>query len=186
MIENTGKSGSCEGFDPAWLWDHSFKTGYAARRIAQLPMVKDQLEADPEDAYTCGLLHDIGKVVMLDADSERFGQAVQKSRDEEISLAVCEDEVFGFTHADVGGLLTQRWKLAPHVVEAVTYHHATGAEINLALVVAAANALAHQAASTDGGYTGDLTDGKAFDTLGISMSPADEIREETREQTLDA
>ena len=110
-----------DGFDADWLWDHSFKTAIACRLLAEQTAIAENFSK--EDAYTCGLIHDIGKLILLDSQNERFVEALQLSRDADIPLAKAEGEVFGFNHAHVGGLLANRWKLAPTVQAAVMYHH---------------------------------------------------------------
>jgi len=159
------------GFDPEWLWDHSFKTAVACRLLAEQSPAASALPKD--DAYTCGLIHDIGKLILVDAQTERFAEALQHSAAGKVPLAKAEGEVFGFNHAHVGGLLAQRWKLPEKVQAAVTYHHSPATNAvnwTRGFVVKAANTIAHRAAVAAGRpsrYLADLTDDDSLLALGL-------------------
>jgi HD-like signal output (HDOD) protein len=108
-------------FDPAAFWKHAVFTGVAARAIAaQAPPFADM---HPEDAYIAGLLHDIGKIILIEKCTPRYlamlGNAVQQGRPE----AEVEREDFGFTHADVGSVLAIKWSLPEDLAIAIRYHH---------------------------------------------------------------
>jgi putative nucleotidyltransferase with HDIG domain len=163
-------------FDPTWLWDHSFKTAVACRLLAERTPIGNGLHKD--DAYTCGLFHDIGRMILLDAQAERFATALQLSQTRAIPLARAEGEVFGFNHAHVGGLLARRWKLGEAVQAAVTYHHSPAANPEdwaRGFLVKAANTLAHRAATRSGGYRGDLCDDDTLQALNLSAQQIAEI-----------
>jgi HD-like signal output (HDOD) protein len=166
-----------EGFDVAWFWDHSFKTAVACRMLAQLSPAAHGLTK--EDAYTCGLIHDIGKLILIDSHAIRFGEALSLSNKTQMPLAKAETEVFGFNHAHVGGLLAGRWKFGAAVQAAVTWHHDAAANADeraLGLLLMAANTIAHQAAgATNGGYRGDTCDDQAMQALGLTEAQRAEI-----------
>jgi HD-like signal output (HDOD) protein len=174
VLQTFGSTPAIAGFDAQWLWDHSFKTAVACRMLAEKSPVGNGLAKD--DAYTCGLIHDIGKLILIDSQTDRFGEALQAvGRSAKAPLAKAEGEVFGFNHAHVGGLLANRWKLAPAVQAAVMYHHspATNAEDwARGFLVKAANTFAHRAAGeTNGGYLGDRCDADTMQALGLSPRP---------------
>jgi putative nucleotidyltransferase with HDIG domain len=177
-----GKLSGPEGFDPEWLWDHSFKTAMAARLLAQKSPLGKALGKD--DAYTCGLIHDIGKMVLLDAQTEQFGEALKLSRESGIPLAQAESEVFGFHHAQVGGLLAMRWKLPETVQAGVMFHHgAVNPDENpSSFLIKAANTLAHRA-KANAPYRLDVLDQDAMDALELSDDDLDEILESVRTAT---
>jgi len=166
-----------EGFDVQWFWDHSFKTAVACRMLAQLSSAAHGLSK--EDAYTCGLIHDIGKLILIDSHALRFAEALSLSNKTQVPLAKAETEVFGFNHAQVGGLLAGRWKFGAGVQAAVTWHHDPTANADaraLGLLLMAANTIAHQAAgATNGGYRGDTCDDEAMQTLGVTEAQRAEI-----------
>jgi HD-like signal output (HDOD) protein len=182
VIQTFGGTASVPGFDAAWLWDHSFKTAVACRLLAERSPVGQGLPKD--DAYTCGLIHDIGKLILIDSQADRFTEALALSKRANVPLAKAEGEVLGFNHAHVGGLLANRWKLAPSVQAAVMYHHspATSAEDwARGFLVKAANTFAHRAAATAGSYRGDLCDDDTMQALSLTAEQFAEILAQTQE-----
>ncbi len=158
-------------FDVQWLWDHSFKTAVACRLLAERSPAANGLQKD--DAYTCGLIHDVGKMILLDSQTDRFAEALKLAQSRSLPLAKAEGEVFGFNHAHVGGLLARRWKLADTVQAAVTYHHSPATNPEdwaRGFLVKAANTFAHRAARTNGGYRGDVCDDDSL--LALQLTPA--------------
>ncbi len=119
QFKNCKKDG---GFDPLWLWDHSIKVGHCAKTLAR--RYRKLFRFDPEEAYTAGLLHDVGMIVLIDHDIEKFLQCMEASNRECRSIHLVEEEVFGFHHAQVGSLLARTWKLSSSLSEAIGHHHA--------------------------------------------------------------
>jgi HD-like signal output (HDOD) protein len=102
-------------------------------------------------AFTAGLLHEIGKVIMITADESSYVQAVQTSGIFKRPIYVTEKELFGFDHAEVGACLLQRWNLPPNIVAAVFHHHQlAGAEPyeRLSSIIFLANVLSHSTGET--------------------------------------
>ncbi|MGC6488857.1 MAG: HDOD domain-containing protein [Planctomycetota bacterium] len=168
-VLQTFQAGECDALDADWLWDHSFKAAVACRMLAERTDVAGDLT--PQDAYTCGLVHDVGKLILLDSQPARYGEAMRRSESRQVPLALAEREVFGFDHAHVGGTLARRWKLAPSVQDAVMFHHSAVTTADgwaRGLLVKAANSYAHLASSRDAGWRGDVLDHEALMALGLS------------------
>jgi HD-like signal output (HDOD) protein/CheY-like chemotaxis protein len=105
------------GFNLEGLWNHSLQTAAAARVIAgQQGLEKSTLD----DAFLSGLLHDIGKLVLVQSLPDPYGVVLQKTGTG--FAAATEREVLGTTHADVGAYLLGLWGLTDAVVEAVAFH----------------------------------------------------------------
>ena len=102
------------------FWAHSFVCAMAARIIAE------DLRIAPEVAFIGGLIHDIGKLIML--ETYRNGYAVEywmaKCSNEE--LLHDEFEAFLFTHDQVGGQLLRKWLFPKNLIAAVANHHRPG------------------------------------------------------------
>lgn len=182
VLQTFGSTPEIRGFDARWLWDHSFKTAVACRLLAEKSPVASGMTK--EDAYTCGLIHDIGKLILIDGQADRFSEALRLSQQAKVPLAKAEGEVFGFNHAHLGGLLANRWKLPPVVQAAVMYHHSPAtdaADWARGFVVKAANTLAHQAAAGDGGYRGDLCDPDTMQALALTPDHEAAIRDAVAE-----
>ncbi|MEZ5966047.1 MAG: HDOD domain-containing protein [Planctomycetota bacterium] len=157
-----------QGFDPTQLWDHSFKVAVAARMIAARAK---NVGLDREDAYTCGLVHDVGKMVLLDSRPQQFAEAIVFARKNGLPLAKAEAQMFGFSHAHVGGLLAQRWKLSPDLQAAIMYHHSPATEAEQwakGFLIAAANTMAHRSLDEPTAWPGDVLGNDSLAALGLT------------------
>lgn len=108
-------------FDPLVFWRHSILTGTAARTLGSISPVFADSHA--EDLYICGLLHDIGKIIMLEKASAKYLPMLAKSAQLHRAELDVEQEEFGFTHADVGSVLAIKWFLPEDLTIAIRYHH---------------------------------------------------------------
>jgi len=184
-VLQTFQSDEREVLDADWLWDHSFKAAVACRMLAERTEIGGDVGKD--DAYTCGLIHDIGKLILLDSQRDRYADAVRLSEQEQVPLAEAEARVFGFDHAHVGGMLAGRWKLAPAVQAAVMYHHSRATESEgwaAGFLVKAANSYAHLASGGDRGWRGDALDHEALLALGLTEAEHLELLQATAEASL--
>ena len=139
MMNTFKRNGVNDGFDLDLFWGHSIAVAVASEALA-----KKTLGAKPEDAFTAGILHDIGRLVLRQVMPEEFRHAVAIARSGELPLHEAELEVTGYAHDEIGQALGERWKFPGHLVDAVRCHHdesLTGAEDGLAGVVAQANRL---------------------------------------------
>ena len=142
------------------LWRHSLATATAAETV--VGNITD-LNAKPIAAFTVGLLHDIGKVVLSQALTPEV-QADMRNRIERDHhpRSEAEKEVLGTDHAEVGGCLLQSWQVPEEIVEAVANHHQPVLEPRprLSVVTHLANYVAHLAGSAPG-----------WDAYAIRMDP---------------
>lgn len=137
-----------EALSAPWLFDHSLKAARAARRLCGLIDCDPSLEV--EEAYTAGLLHDIGKILLMEAESNKYVRAVTLSRLKQIPLHESEFSIFGFTHADVGSMLAARWNMSPVLCDAIGRHHDKDLDPKgdgAAFLLQFANSVAHNVAS---------------------------------------
>ncbi len=102
------------------LWNHCFHTGIMAKAIAHEENQKKMLM---DDSFLAGLLHDLGKPILLINALERFKQARQRALDNKIPFWTAEKELFGVTHCEVGAYLVGLWGLPDPIVEALAFHH---------------------------------------------------------------
>lgn len=98
------------------VWLHSLAVALATREMC----VTLQMRAT-EEAFSCGLLHDIGSLLLLRADSRLYSEVFNKCNRE--NLSPTEMEVYGFDHAQVGALAVQRWNLSDPVCSMILHHH---------------------------------------------------------------
>jgi putative nucleotidyltransferase with HDIG domain len=105
------------------LYLHSLATGLLAQKI----LSDEGAAAETADAaFTAGILHDTGKLVLAAALPNLYRQALQLASDELIPQWQAEANVFGVSHAEVGAYLLGLWGLPPAIVEAVAWHHQPG------------------------------------------------------------
>jgi putative nucleotidyltransferase with HDIG domain len=101
------------------LWEHALAVALGARLIAA-----SVNEADPEEAFVAGLLHDVGKSLFDRQHPRRFAQAVGLQRERpDISPLEIERRVMGVTHTEAGAVVAMFWRLPPALAEAILYHH---------------------------------------------------------------
>jgi HD-like signal output (HDOD) protein len=101
------------------LWDHSLKVGEFAKKIAQC-QTNDARSI--EAAFTSGLLHDLGMLLVASNFPKELSKALAFARTKKTTLLNAELEIMGATHAEVGGYLLELWGLPDALVEAITFH----------------------------------------------------------------
>ncbi len=119
--------------------DHSWGAALAARAIARQVHYEN-----PEEALIGGLIHDIGKPVLLQNLGTHYSEIISEVYRGDSSFHQMELQAFGFSHAHVGALLAKRWNFPVQLIEAVGYHHdptVAPAHRQLACIVNLANAL---------------------------------------------
>jgi HD-like signal output (HDOD) protein len=110
------------GLNHQRFWAHSAHTGMVAQQLWRLSGRGASGEGY-QNVYVCGLLHDVGLLVLDQFFPEEFGRNVEAARSEQRELWVVEDEILGMDHGEIGGLLLGRWSLPDVVSEAVSKHH---------------------------------------------------------------
>src|SRR6187551_1994974 len=91
-------------------------TAVLAKKIVSNPQLADA-------AFTAGLLHDIGALVLLHAAPPDYVRALDRKQELNGDGAAAEREIFGVTHAEVGAYLLGLWGIPFPIVEAVAFHH---------------------------------------------------------------
>lgn len=128
------------------LWNHSWEVGCLARQIATCERRSPE---EIDTAFTAGLLHDVGKLVLISGVAHGWEEALETAAREEIPLWQAERSRLGACHAEVGAALLAMWGLSDPLVEAVAYHHEPEMSGSLSFTaltaVHAANLLHHKA-----------------------------------------
>ena len=120
-----------EGLSAATLRDESVMTANLARQI-----VKDPTLADA--AFTAGVVHDVGQLVLGRDKNKHYGDVLRRARESGQPLAVVEKEAIGVTHGIVGAYLLGVWGLPFLLAETVALHDCPSAvtEGNVELLAA--------------------------------------------------
>ena len=103
-----------------FLWNHSMSTASFAKAIARVELSSSGVR---EDAFTAGLLHDVGRLVLASAFGAEYREVLKRAAEPGVLLASCEGDAFGCTHNGVGAYLLGLWGLTDSIVEAVAWHH---------------------------------------------------------------
>lgn len=124
------------------FWQHAVACAAAAQLLANNKVGG----VPPEEAFTAGLLHDMGKVVINHDFALRLSKCADWAARQRAPLYVAEAHEFGVTHAEVGRRLAQRWNFPARLTEAIGGHHAPLTltrrdQVRLASVVALADLL---------------------------------------------
>ena len=76
-----------------------------------------------EELFVSGLLHDIGKIVEMLFLPKDFDTISSRVEAEDILMVAAEEQVLGYTHAEIGKLLAERWNLPFKLVSVIACHH---------------------------------------------------------------
>jgi putative nucleotidyltransferase with HDIG domain len=133
------------------LWTHSCGVAVLAKEIWAR---RNGAEKEKEFAFLCGLLHDLGKVVLFKTYPGHYSSifAMVKS---EADPAICsyESEYYGVDHAMIGEILAKQWGFPSELVELIRRHHDPMAvELTMVRTVMLADLLAKELKI---GYDGD-------------------------------
>lgn len=135
------------GLTEKMLWEHSIGAGLAARIIA-----KETATVRGDEAFICGLFHDIGKNIMNFLDNKKFNSVMEFYYNDGIPFADAENRVYSYTHSEVGALVLNKWNFPDAIINTVSNHHnldfsIAGDEygIKLTCVVALSDMFCHKA-----------------------------------------
>ena len=106
------------GFESGELWLHSIATGFCSRILAE----KKNREL-ASDAYTGGLLHDVGKIILDLYVLERKAAFDDFMKDETRMVLDAEKAILGFDHAEIASDICRKWHIPENVTIAIQYHH---------------------------------------------------------------
>ena len=102
------------------LWQHLLTTACLSK------MLTNKLgQEDPELGFLCGLIHDIGKAVLMNRRTEIYNELIERAEAESIPINELEKTFLGFTHADLGRDVCRAWLLPSVLVKVISLHHKT-------------------------------------------------------------
>jgi putative nucleotidyltransferase with HDIG domain len=180
------KSGAAV-FDRKAFWKHSFMVGIASRMVAQIYRKKKLV--DMETAFSAGLLHDIGKIVLDQFSNEEYVPVLKAAKDRGEPLFMAEKAMIGMSHADVSGMLVDKWQMPNELKGPIVNHHSPfddTASQDMACIVHYANHLCHEKGSgcmDNETYAALMPDVEAALGLGI---PEEALLEELQKHILEA
>ncbi|MBU0486151.1 MAG: HDOD domain-containing protein [Proteobacteria bacterium] len=155
------------------LWKHSVATAIMSRMLALR-----FADVDTGSAFTTGLLHDIGKRVLSSFVADDFQRIMDRVFEEECTFSEAEQDYLGITHAELGGMILEKWNFSPEMIEAVRQHHDHDvlSKSHLSAVIGLANSLVISigiGVGADG--LANKVQGEALARLGIKEKEMDKM-----------
>lgn len=100
------------------LWKHCLAVACAAELIAE-----NCGGVLPEDAFTAGLLHDIGKIALYSVAPEEYLELIEEVRNKGTDISEAERARFKTTHVEAGRYMAEKWGLPEAICRAISDHH---------------------------------------------------------------
>lgn len=122
IVEGFSEPGKSPSLNMHLFWEHSLAVGLFAAGAVN---ATGGSNSDTDAAFTMGLLHDVGRVILVEHLGERYAQVMETSRQLELPLEIVERKLLGLTHADLMEKLLTSWRFAASMVKPVVLHHAT-------------------------------------------------------------
>ncbi len=122
------------------LWEHSVGAAIAAKTVA-----REIMPGLSEEAFVTTLVHDIGKLILLQSDPPGYHEIIQEIYADYRPFSELEQARYGMDHAEVGAALAARWNLHEGAVAAIRQHHSDSGEDALIDLLRMGNAMAWKA-----------------------------------------
>lgn len=122
VLSGTFRTERCPGFSAEQYWGSALLAAAMSRLLARRTAGDPEIE--PETAYLCGLLHNLGLLALVHVAPESMGSVLDAAAGEPgRPLAELEVEQLGIHHCQAGAWLALRWHLPTEVEAAIGYHH---------------------------------------------------------------
>jgi putative nucleotidyltransferase with HDIG domain len=161
---------------PPGYWSHSIATAAASSVVAR------SLQLQPSEAFSAGLLHDLGGALLYRQDGKGYAEVKRQVAEGTAALLDAEHAVFGTTHAEAGATVLDAWRFPPVFVQAVATHHHDPYDVQAGLgrIVIAGEALAHELHPQGHEPVSDLE--SALDAAGLGSVPPNRVLNEARRE----
>ena len=118
IIEAFSAKECMEGFDIADFWKHSVAVAVTSKHLAEKTGIHST-----DDCFVAGLLHDMGKIVLLNHFKDLFQKVWCAVKNNGQSFYEAEKSRIKIDHTRIGGYLARKWQLPPGLTDAIRYHH---------------------------------------------------------------
>ena len=102
------------------IWLHSLSTAVGSRELAKAIRMSKK---DYEDFFISGLLHDIGKIIMIMSVGAEFVNFLNEEKFQDLTNIEKETVYFGTNHCKIGNSLANKWQFPQELADAILYHH---------------------------------------------------------------
>ncbi|MFZ6733823.1 HDOD domain-containing protein [Undibacterium sp. Ji42W] len=163
---------NCRGFSHKDFWRHSNAVAIAARILAR------RLKLNADVAFTAGLLHDIGALVLATCYTGAYENVLAQRQELQTTQYDTEKQLLGIDHTLVGETLAVQWNFSEVMIKAISgHHHPEKPGLGfLATIVHVADGIAHALGVTT---TPDLAPpeitGQSWESLGLDQALLDEV-----------
>ena len=164
------------------FWRHSLAVGIGARLLAM-----ERRLPKPDKFFVAGLLHDVGRLVLLSQAAEWAQRVFECYQAEKILLRDAEKKILGYDHQQIAGELLQSWSYPPALVQAVAHHHspaASAAKLEAAAVHVADHLVNAMGIGSSGEHFIPPLDDRAWTALGLETGALAKIVGTVDEQIL--
>ncbi|MFI4898203.1 MAG: HDOD domain-containing protein [Phycisphaerales bacterium JB059] len=146
IIDQLSATNVLPGFSPGLFWEHAIAVAITAAELA-----RSTREIEPDEAFTIGLLHDIGRILLAEAIPEEYAQVAEQAGKLSLPLEQLEKRMLLMTHAEVAQEALRHWGLPRELINPIVYHHLSMSNIrsaspkhaNAIAVVALADRIVH-------------------------------------------
>ena len=164
------------------FWKHSLCTASTAKVLGQKVGIKQQ-----EETFVCGLLHDVGKLIMKKYFEEDFNEVCNYAIDKGVSWSDAEEELLGINHCTLAKAILRSWNFPPNLVEAVQFHHTLSSGASYPDLVALVNLSDYLSYQLEMGAPASMVEAECSaaalrelnTTIEQAMSHKEEIMQET-------
>lgn len=150
IIDTLVLKNTLKGFDIDSFWQHAIRVAVVSRYVAAASKLTTR-----DDAFTAGLLHDIGKVILATVFTDDLKKILETMNSDGITFFDAEEKLGSCPHTLIGSFLAQRWLLPEPLVKTIQYHHSKvdrSSQSQLIAIVNMGNRLVHMMAG-DNGYS---------------------------------
>ena len=174
MLRTFTELGSGHEFNMTGFWEHSVGCAVSSKIVAEAAYLKN-----PEDVFTGGLLHDIGKLIHALYMPQEFTRVITEIEHAHISMLESEQNIFGFSHTQTGRILAEKWHFPEEVAHMIGGHHMHG-EASTPMKEVAAVHLGNSLSIAFGlGFAGEkvvpLISQNAWEILGLRLGDLESI-----------
>ncbi|MDO9191277.1 MAG: HDOD domain-containing protein, partial [Undibacterium sp.] len=170
---------NCRGFSHKAFWRHSNAVGIAAKLIAK------RLNFNADIAFTAGLLHDLGILVLVTQFPEQYASTIDYRNEHQVSQFEAERKVLGIDHAAVGEALAIEWNFSDTMKNAIAgHHHPEKPGLGfLATIIHVADGIAHVLGTTTTPDSQAVeVSALSWTSLNLDQASMDQLLEDTAEE----
>jgi putative nucleotidyltransferase with HDIG domain len=163
-------------FDKKNFWKHCIGCAVASRVLAEAADLRN-----PDEIFTGGLLHDIGKLVTAVHFPEKYSAVVNDVQATGIPMVDAERKLFGYDHCQVGSSLAVQWRFPPDTAQMIGSHHLGDGAVPARKDIAAVYLGNILAMALGLGASGEkklaVVNPRAWELLGLSLSSLELVME---------